>query len=76
MAMVAARFAGIEITKTAEASKRESSPKAHPPMQQDLEKRTHIIPGMWLKNPRGEKVILPSDKKLRIWKGREWILIR
>jgi hypothetical protein len=61
MAMVKARFAGREIKKPSEESKREAVSKANPPDRDDVEKRKFLILRSWLKKPHRERILLPSD---------------
>ena len=61
MAMVKARFAGREMKKPSEGSKREAAPKANPPERDDVEKRKFLIVRSWLKKPHRERILLPSD---------------
>jgi len=58
MAMVLARFAGKEGTPSPEGKK---MPKANLQTQAGLGKQKLLIAGSWLKIPKGEKILLPSD---------------
>jgi hypothetical protein len=58
MAMVLARFAGKEGTPSPEGKK---MPKANPQAQAGFEKRKILIAGSWLKIPKVERILLPSD---------------
>jgi hypothetical protein len=58
MAMVLARFAGKEGTPSPEGKK---MPKASPQTQPVIGKRKLQIAGSWLKIPKEERILLPSD---------------
>jgi len=58
MAMLLARFAGREGTPSPEGNK---IPKANLQTKAGLGKQKLLIAGSWLKIPKGERILLPSD---------------
>ena len=58
MAMVLAKFTGKEGTTSPEGKK---MPKANLQTQAGLGKRKLLIVGSWLKIPKVERILLPSD---------------
>ncbi len=61
MAMVLAKFTGKETNRPPEGKKREGLPKGNPPSRDDVEKRKHLFTHSWLKIPKKERILLPSD---------------